>query len=53
MQSITLKVGSSSVTIDQTGVTIKGMKITIDGSLQTQVQGGAMVQVKGGIVQIN
>jgi type VI secretion system secreted protein VgrG len=53
MQSITLKVGSSSVTIDQTGVTIKGMTITIQGEGQTQVQASGMVQVKGALVQIN
>jgi type VI secretion system secreted protein VgrG len=53
MQSIELKVGSSSVKIDPTGVSIKGMTITINGDLQTEVQGGAMVQVKGALVQIN
>ena len=31
MQSITLKVGQSSVKIDQMGVTIKGMMIKIEG----------------------
>jgi type VI secretion system secreted protein VgrG len=45
MQSITLTVGQNSITIDQTGVTIKGLMITLNGS--------AMVQVKGGLVTIN
>jgi len=59
MQSITLKVGQSSITIDQMGVTIKGMMITVDGQVQTQVkglmtqvQGSAMTQISGGITMI-
>ena len=39
MQSIEFKVGQSSVTIDQTGVTIKGMMISIQGQVQTEVKG--------------
>jgi type VI secretion system secreted protein VgrG len=60
MQSITLKVGQSSIVIDQMGVTIKGMMISIKGEVQTELQGllvtqnaDAMMQVKGGIVMIN
>jgi type VI secretion system secreted protein VgrG len=45
MKSITLKVGQNSVRIDQTGVTIKGLKI--------QIQGNTLVTVQGGIVKIN
>ena len=59
MQSITLKVGQSSVTLDQTGVTVSGMMIKIDGQvmtqvngLMTQVQGTAMLQLSGGIITI-
>lgn len=59
MQSITLKVGQSSVTIDQMGVTISGMMIKIDGQVMTQVngvmtqvQGTAMLQLSGGIITI-
>ncbi|MBS0522963.1 MAG: type VI secretion system tip protein VgrG [Proteobacteria bacterium] len=59
MQSITLKVGQSSVTIDQMGVTVSGMMIKIDGQvmtevkgLMTQVQGTAMLQLAGGIITI-
>jgi type VI secretion system secreted protein VgrG len=46
MQSIELKVGQSSVKIDQKGVTIKGMMITIEGQIQTEVK-GVMVQING------
>jgi type VI secretion system secreted protein VgrG len=59
MQSITLKVGQSSVTIDQTGVTVKGMMISVEGQVQTQVKapmtqvsGSAMLQLSGGITMI-
>jgi type VI secretion system secreted protein VgrG len=45
MQSIELKVGSNSIKIDQTGITLQGIMIKITGQ--------AMVQVKGPIVQVN
>ena len=60
MQSIELKVGQSSIKIDQMGVTIKGMMIKVEAQIQgefkatmTQVSGDAMTTVKGGIVMIN
>jgi type VI secretion system secreted protein VgrG len=60
MQSITLKVGQSSIKIDQMGVTIQGMMIKITGQIQvdveglmTQIKGTAMLQEQGGIVMIN
>jgi type VI secretion system secreted protein VgrG len=60
MQSIELKVGQSSIKIDQTGVTIKGMLISVEGDLQTQIKGtmtqvngDAMLQIQGGITMIN
>ena len=60
MQSITLKVGPSSIVIDPMGVTIKGPMITIEGTAMltakaplTQVKGDAMVMIKGGITLIN
>ncbi len=59
MQSIELTVGQSSIKIDQTGVTIKGMIISIEGQVQTQVKavmtqitGSAMLQLGGGITMI-
>jgi type VI secretion system secreted protein VgrG len=59
MQSITLKVGMNSIKIDQTGITVTGMMIKIDGQvltevkgLMTQVQGTAMLQLGGGIISI-
>ena len=59
MQSIELKVGQSSVKVDQMGVTIKGMMISINGQIQTEVKGmmttitgSAMLQETGGIILI-
>ena len=60
LQSIELKVGQSSIRIDQLGVTIKGMMISIEGQIQTQVKGlmtqvnaDAMLQIQGAITMIN
>lgn len=60
MQSIELKVGQSSVKLDQMGVTIKGLMIKIEGQttvdvkgLMTTVKGDAMLTLQGGIVMIN
>jgi type VI secretion system secreted protein VgrG len=60
MQSIELKVGENSIKIDQTGITIQGMMIKIEGQIQTevkgmmtQINGDAMLQMKGGITMIN
>ncbi|MDA1012978.1 MAG: type VI secretion system tip protein TssI/VgrG, partial [Planctomycetota bacterium] len=60
MQSIELKVGASSVKVDQTGVTIKGMMIKIEGTAMTEVkgamtkvEGSGMLQARGGIAMIN
>lgn len=39
MQSIEFKVGQSSVKLDQMGVTIKGMTISVEGQLTTNVKG--------------
>lgn len=60
MQSITLKVGGNSITIDQTGITLKGIMIKIEAnamlnakSPMTQVNGDGMLTLKGGITMIN
>jgi type VI secretion system secreted protein VgrG len=59
MQSIELKVGPNSLKIDQTGITINGMMVKIDGKLQAQVHGtmvkvsaDAMLQASGAITMI-
>ena len=60
MQSITLTVGQSKITIDQTGIKLGGMMIGVDAKIQydtkglmTQQTGSAMHTVKGGVVMIN
>ena len=60
MQSIELKVGANSIKIDQTGVTIKGILVKVEGTamLQTkapmvQQSGDGMHIIKGGLVMIN
>ena len=60
MQGIEMKVGQNSIKIDQTGVTIKGMMVKVEGQVQTQIKGlmtqvnaDAMLTVKGGITMIN
>ena len=59
MQSIELKVGQNSIKIDQTGITLQGMMVKVQGQVQTQVQGtmvqvsgDAMTQISGGITMI-
>ena len=37
-QTITLKVGSSSIVVSQQGVTIKGPQVSVQGTAQVQVQ---------------
>jgi type VI secretion system secreted protein VgrG len=60
MQSITLKVGQSSIVVDQVGVTIKGLMIKIEATaiLQEkapliQINADGIAILKGGIVLIN
>jgi type VI secretion system secreted protein VgrG len=60
MQSITLKVGGNSIVIDQTGITIKGIMVSIEGqamleakSPMSTVKGDGMLTLKGGITMIN
>lgn len=66
-RAIVLKVGGNSLKIDQTGVTIKGMVVKIQGNVKvdvkapiTSVKGmgmlmlkGGMAMLKGGITMIN
>jgi type VI secretion system secreted protein VgrG len=51
--SITIKVGPSSITIDPSGVTIKGPMITTEAQGIAQHKGSGMVIIQGGLVMIN
>ncbi|MEP6990752.1 MAG: type VI secretion system tip protein TssI/VgrG [bacterium] len=60
MQGIELKVGQNSIKLDQSGITIKGLMVSIEGQVQTEVKGlmtkvnaSAMLTVKGAITMIN
>jgi len=58
--SIELKVGSNSIKIEQSGITIKGVMVTVQAdtkldakSLKTTVGGDAMLTLTGGVTMIN
>ncbi|WP_171175036.1 type VI secretion system Vgr family protein [Ruegeria sp. HKCCD8929] len=60
MQSIELKVGPSSVKLDPSGVTIKGLQINVQGTAMaevksplTTVSGDGLLTLKGGMTMIN
>ncbi|MBC8164294.1 MAG: type VI secretion system tip protein VgrG [Bryobacteraceae bacterium] len=60
MQSITLKVGQNSIKVDQMGITLDGLMIDIKGQIMIkskapiqQMNGDAMIMIKGGITMIN
>ena len=60
MQSITLKVGANSIKIDQMGITLDGIMINFKGQAMIksqapmqQMNGDAVVMIKGGITMIN
>ncbi len=60
MQEILLKVGGNSIKIDQTGITVKGIKVDIQGQATAQVQapmttakGSAMLTLQGALTKIN
>ncbi|HEX4613116.1 MAG TPA: type VI secretion system tip protein TssI/VgrG, partial [Urbifossiella sp.] len=59
MQKIELKVGASSILVDQSGVTIKGLMVKVEGEIQTsvkgtltEVSGDGILQLKGGVTMI-
>lgn len=51
--SIKLTVGGSSVKLEQSGVTVSGTQVKVQGSAMAEVNGGGQLTLKGGIVQIN
>lgn len=60
MRSLTLKVGQSTITLDQTGVTIKGMQVQVEGQIMTsikapitQLDADGMLKASGGIMMLN
>lgn len=60
MQGIELKVGSSSIKIDQSGVTIKGIKVSLEAmaaaeikGVMTSVKADGILTMKGSMTMIN
>ena len=60
LQGIELKVGQNSVLIDQKGITVKGLMVSVEGSVQTEIKGlmtkvnaSGMLTMKGSITMIN
>ncbi len=60
MQAIELKVGANSIKIDQTGITMKGIMVKIEGQAMAdvkapmvQINGDAVVKIQGAITMIN
>ncbi len=60
LNEITFKVGQNTLTISQTGISIKGMMVAVEANLGTSlkgsmvdVNGSASVAVKAGVVMIN
>lgn len=60
MQQIKLEVGANSITIDQAGITLKGIMVKIEGQAMleakapmTNVKGDALLILKGGLTMIN
>ena len=45
MQSITLKVGQNTLTIDQTGVTIKGMMTSVQAQTQAELKSLSLIHI--------
>jgi type VI secretion system secreted protein VgrG len=52
-QSITLKVGANSLTIDNTGVAINGTKIGLTASAELTANGGGMMTLQAGQISLN
>ncbi len=60
LQSVALKVGENSLTVDQQGVHVSGLKVDLQGQTMvqvsgpmTQVTGDGMLTLKGGVMMLN
>jgi type VI secretion system secreted protein VgrG len=51
--SITIKVGGNSITIDPSGITIKGTMVTTDASGMATHKSGGIMTIQGSLVNIN
>lgn len=53
MQSIELIVGSTKLTLTQTGATLTSMKSEVQGTMKLDLKGGAMMTQTAGLIKIN
>jgi type VI secretion system secreted protein VgrG len=60
MQKVEIKVGGNTITVDPSGVTVKGIIVKVEGQAMaemksplTSVKGDGLVMVKGAITMIN
>ncbi len=51
--SIKLTVGATSVKLEQSGATVSGAQVKVEGQGMAEVNGGGALTLKGGIVNIN
>src|SRR5579883_935801 len=52
-ESITLSVGSNSISIGTSGITISGMNVSVSADIEAKLAGSATATIQGGIVNIN
>lgn len=52
-QKATIKSGAGELALQPSSTSLKGATVEVNGSAKTDVKGGAMVQIQGGIVKIN
>ena len=50
---IELSVGPNSIKIDQSGITLKGVNLTLDGSAAITLKSTGTVTVQGSMLQVN
>ena len=51
--SITLKVAITSIVINGQGITMKGPKIAVTANAELEADGGGMMTLKAGMININ
>ena len=49
---IELSVGANSIKIDNTGITLKGANLTLDGSAAITLKSGGSISIQGSMIQV-
>ena len=53
LQGIELKVGQNKIKIDQTGITIEGLMVKVNGQAMVQINASTLLKLQGSLVMIN